>query len=174
MLPDLSDAAPYPLESSYSGVSYTFTTDREIKYLVIFDDRTEEYSTDIIGDSTVYEYQFYPTSNVHDETHDARIMATVMHSISLTLAKTQNVLLYICENTDERGAIRARMFDSLFRKYNGNGFLKIDGVLPESKYNDQTSYVSVIVSENNPYKDKINETFHRVLFGIDISKLPDF
>jgi hypothetical protein len=174
MLPDLSKVIPYPLDTGTDQVSYTFTTDKGIKYLIAFDDKTSDYSSADIGDSIIYEYQFYPTSDIDDEEHDARVMATILNSISLAMSQSHQVLLYICENSDKKGLLRARLFDYIFRRYGGERFIKIDGGIKASKHSDEINYVSVIVSNENRDKDLINYTFQQVLFHVELDKLPRF
>jgi hypothetical protein len=101
-------------------------------------------------------------------------MATVMHSISLAMSQSDRVLLYICENSDRKGATRARLFDYIFHRYGGTEFTKIDGGIKASRNSHDIIYVSVIVNNENPDKDKINYTFQQVLFHVELDKLPRF
>jgi hypothetical protein len=170
MLPDLSSIIPYDLKVAEGDISYTFTTDQGIEYLIVFDDKTSNFTTNDIGNSILYEYQFYPVKDTEREPLDERIMATVMYSITQTMKTSSNVVLYICENSDHKAKVRDRYFDSIFRKYATKELLKIDGTVKASAHTEDLSFISVIVNNDNPDKDKVNYTFQSVLFQSQLRK----
>lgn len=172
MSPDLSDT-PYPLEE-VNAISYSFTTDHNIQYVVGFIDITQQYTKADIGDSVVYEYMFAPVG-VQDRKLpvDTRVMTTVIDSISRAMNRSANVIMYICDYSDGRQNTRAKIFDKSFQKFAGQGLVKIDGMVRVSRYDDIETSASVIMSADNPDKAKIEYTFTEVLFHTDISKDPN-
>jgi hypothetical protein len=174
MLPDLSNLPePYKLESGDERFSYFFVTDSGITYLVNFVDQTKYYPNEKFGDSIVYEFQLINTAPETGK-YDARIMATVVKSIYDTLLNQHNVILYICESSDEKQAARARLFDNWFRVYSGDIADKIDGKIKSSDNDITEEYVSVIINKQNPHSHNIEKTFNIILNNIDQSKNPNF
>lgn len=171
---DHSDTAHYDLIPGSGKISYSFRTVLDVEYYIIFNDTTNTYRPEDIGTSVIYEFEFFPDRDVTDVAHDERVMATILYAIHRTLQAYENIVLYICDNSDGRQTVRARYFNRLFHSNNSVGLNKIDGIVKASPYNEEDRFVSVIYHPANPSAASIQRTFQEVLFHIDMGKNPDW
>lgn len=171
---DLSDELPYDLTPGHGKISYSFRTAIDIEYYIIFNDTSATYDTAAIGASVIYEFEFFPDRDVSDIPHDERVMATILYAIHRTMQAYENVVLYICDNSDGRQQVRARYFNRLFHHNNEIGLQKIDGIVKASPYNEEDRFVSVIYHPSNPSSEILRRTFEEALFHIDLSKTPEW
>jgi hypothetical protein len=151
---DLSKVEPYELKTDATNpnTSFTFTTDYGIDYAIIFEDITDRYTENDIGKSTVLQYEFFKVTG-KDNSYDRRIM------------------VFMCDNADGKANSRARLFHSIFSANNTKNLDKIDGTI---FYKDEITYISFLISSNNPYKEKIDYTFNSNLFKEDLKKSDSF
>jgi len=83
---------------------------------------------------------------------DARILPTVVAIIRDFFIQKEKVLLYVCENKDDKGALPNRKFDQWFRLYNLDNHFKFDFVIT----NGQERYLNSVIGRiDNPYKTEI-------------------
>jgi hypothetical protein len=169
---DLSKVEPYELKTDATNpnTSFTFTTDYGIDYAIIFEDITDRYTENDIGKSTVLQYEFFKVTG-KDNSYDRRIMATIILSISKAMNVSDNVIVFMCDNADGKANSRARLFHSIFSANNTKNLDKIDGTI---FYKDEITYISFLISSNNPYKEKIDYTFNSNLFKEDLKKSDSF
>lgn len=59
---------------------------------------------------------------------DERIGITVVEVFKKFFAKIENVVIYVCDSTDEKHYARKRKFDRWFWKYNDGNIIKEDGI----------------------------------------------
>ncbi len=59
---------------------------------------------------------------------DERIGVTVVEVLRNFFNKIENVIVYVCDNSDERHLARKRKFDLWFWKYNDGNIIKEDGI----------------------------------------------
>jgi hypothetical protein len=158
MLLDLSKfTAPYNI--SVSGNAYTFTTDCGNEYIIRFKDSTPDYQHLDIGDSIIYEYQFFRTCQISDEA-DARISDTILHSLGQAIVNTKVVVYFICDDEDERELIRHKLFNIWYMRYGKNDFIKLDGQI---NYGNGIEYSSVLIHRENPDCEKLIGVFNEML-----------
>jgi hypothetical protein len=146
MLLDLSKLAePYSLKAE--GNSYTFTTESGNQYLINFKDTTADYNQGEIGDSIIYEYQFYRTKCVK-EAFDERVGSTVLYSLNEAIRDNNRIVIYfVCDSQDEREYLRHRLFNLWYKRHGSHYFHILDG---EIKYEGGTEYCSVLIKNENP------------------------
>jgi hypothetical protein len=171
MFPDQSNLPePYEILPGDEKVSYTFLTDNGITYVINLLDITSSYPKEQIGDSVIFEFQFFKVGD--DKDFDTRIMATILSCIDKIMKDIGNVILYICDSTDGKQEFRSKLFGRWFEKYKIDGLHKIDGTVPPNNPYDEQEHVCVIVNENNPCFKNIEYLFNLTLNGIDIGKNP--
>lgn len=81
----------------------------------------------------------------------------------------EKVVTYICDTADGKELARFRKFNIWFTKFNTNFFLKIDKSFYDSKQHI-TYYNSLIIRQDNPYKDEIIEAFDDLIGGFEEDK----
>lgn len=99
------------------------------------------------------------------------------HSLSLTIASIFNdffrdkekVVTYICDTADGKELARFRKFNIWFNKFNTDFFLKVDKSFYDSKQHI-TYYNSLIIRQDNPYKEEIIEAFEDLIGGFEEDK----
>ena len=104
--------------------------------------------------------------------NDRRLQATVYHVISKLLTTHRNVVLYLCDYSDGRGAQRAKLFDTWYKRYCGPETHKLDGMIRERIDSELDIYVSVIINRSNPCFGEVENSFYAALNRIDFDKNP--
>ncbi len=139
------------------NLSYQFTTDQGIVYDASFVDYSflfpefPEFSKD------VYTFNLEVVSgNIYDQAMDAKIAETVIAIFLEFFTARQNVVIYICDTSDERQFVRKRKFDTWFWKYNDGSFVKEDGLAVIS---DIAIYNSLLVHKQHAFLDKVIAAF---------------
>ncbi len=163
----------YPLQTTNPAFSYTFQTLLGAEYgIIIKSSKDQLFLSDFnLGDIEVLEFQFYLVAG-DLATNDIKLQATIIYIIHKLVVERENIIWYICDSADGRGAFRARLFDSWFRKYAVDGVIKMDGSMRESIDSENDLYVSVVINSRNPYKDTITQIFYGAVNQIDFSKNP--
>ena len=77
----------------------------------------------------------------------------------LSLIRKYKMTIYTCETADGKHQARARKFDSWFKDFNPDFFLKIDRFIPDG---DLVYYNSLIIRQDNPFKLQIIEAFEEL------------
>lgn len=173
MFPDQSNL-PEPYEiilGESEKVSYTFQTDNEITYIINLVDITGDYPKDQIGNSVIYEFQFFKVGV--DKGFDVRIMATILDCIRRITDNAENVIVYICDSSDGRQEVRSKLFSRWFEKYKIEGLHKIDGEIEPLNPYDEKEHVCVILNEKNVSFKNIEYLFNLTLNKIHIGKNPN-
>lgn len=116
-------------------------------------------------------YQFYLREITGSSApHDQKIMQTVGAIIEEFFDKNQSVVLYICDNSDGRQAVRDRIFTGWFDIYkNKDNYTLLHG---EAEFDGIGYFTSVIIRNDNPdLQDVINafNEFKQFILG----KYPD-
>jgi hypothetical protein len=101
-----------------------------------FADKTFTFNIDVIGGET------------EAAALDERIGITIVEVFKLFFRKIENVVVYVCDMTDERHLARKRKFDLWFWKYNDGNIIKEDGI---AVIEDTEIYNSLLVHKNNPH-----------------------
>jgi len=138
-------------------LSYQFSTDHGIVYDANFVDYSflfpeyPEFSKD------VYTFNLEVVKgNIYEQAMDAKIAKTVIAIFLTFFNSKQNIVIYICDTTDDRQFARKRKFDTWFWRYNDGSFLKEDGLAVIS---DVPIYNSLLVHKQNKYIDSIIKAF---------------
>ena len=157
--------APYPLERrDGTEVSYSFTTDHGIEYVVRYVYSNDYYFDDSIdiGDTEILEFQFAPVQKGIELINDPRIMETLANSMKKVLEAKKNAILYICDSSDGKQAARSKLFNRWYKNYTWKMIIKHDGKLDDPD-SPEAEFVSLIVNTQNPYSETIIEAFNSVM-----------
>ncbi|WP_155990083.1 DUF6169 family protein [Terrimonas ferruginea] len=99
---------------------------------------------------------------------DPKVGATIAEVIRLFLTEAENVIVYVCDNLDNKQLARKRKFDNWFRQYNDGNYTKynnialIDGVevynsLIVHNQNEQHHLALTAFEEVNRWAEKIEK-----------------
>ncbi len=81
----------------------------------------------------------------------------------------EKVVVFSCDTSDRKQAVRNRKFDSWFLQFNDNTFIKLNGVIED--YDNEIQYfMSLIMKNNNPLKVEIIEAFEELTQGLSDAK----
>lgn len=92
---------------------------------------------------------------------DKNVRKTVFCILEEFFHNNPDYLLYICEYKDDRQEIRNRMFRSWFNSYEYKE--RFFFMSKQTKYQDNETYVSLIVAKNNYMYDEIKGFFDEVV-----------
>ena len=145
----INSKAPYKVMLSKNECFYVFTTDKGIRYVISF---SEEYE---IGGCMSYQFSIDNIEKSHGS-YDKKIKDTIIAIIEDFFIENQDVLLYICDTSDNREAARNRLFLRWFAQYSPDRFTICTA---NSKVEDTEFYMAIIVANNNPKKDSITLDF---------------
>ena len=140
--------SPYPL-SETDELSYEFVTDQGVKYKIYFLDYGSVFDEYLSYHNNIYTFNIdVVETNTEFAITDERIGLTVVYVLKLLFAKIENVIIYVCDNIDERQLARKRKFDLWFWKYSDGTIIKEDGI---AVIEDVEILSSLLINKNNPH-----------------------
>lgn len=145
----INNKAPYKVSISRNECFYVFTTDQGIIYSISF---SEEYE---IGGCLSYQFSIDNIAREHGS-YDGKIKDTIIAIIEDFFLENQDVLLYICDTSDNREAARNRLFLRWFEQYSLGKFTICTA---NSKVEDTYFYMAIIIANDNPQKDSVTLDF---------------
>ena len=116
---------PYPIIEQADG-TFRFTTDYSIEFSVAFLDASYHFENLTIPNGNIVEFSFEPLSKPEQLPKDGRVSATILKILNSFFGNSQNVLLYVCESTDNKQLARKRTFDRWFDSQKVNSLEKYD------------------------------------------------
>lgn len=102
---------PYPVflqHHTARSLEYVFQTRNGTKYFIGFKHAPYYFRTSCKPCQSVYEVSFTPDN--FSTSHDYRVKPTIVHTILNFLQQHRAPVLYVCDNTDNKEASRARLF----------------------------------------------------------------
>lgn len=125
---------PYEITSDEDG--YKFTTDQGIEYRIVFEDLNSIFYEYPTLHGRVFSYAFFPTQKLSREGRrkDLRIKITIAHSIQEFFETRDNLIVFVCDSTDNRDLCRKRLFDLWFEELNPGSLEKYDGYVGKDDY----------------------------------------
>lgn len=142
--------SPYKVSLKDNG-SLSFCTQYGSVYEVGF---VEDYT---FMDENAYQFFIIEVEGNHSAKDDL-IRKTIWIIIETFFSENNPVVLYICDMSDGKQAVRNRLFSMWYHKYeNKNNFtyLSTNVNIEETAY-----YASVIVKNSNPQLEEIKESFN--------------
>jgi Family of unknown function (DUF6169) len=153
-----SNLQPYPL-LSINDFTYSFITDGDIEYYCSF----VSYSAYFPGYPEIaphiYAFNLYPRDrSAKAKSSDRRIADTVITIVAEFLEAQNNAVVYVCDNTDGKEAVRARKFKSWFDYYNhpSHQIIQFNNTLTVSGI---TIYCAMLLHRKNKRKKEFSSAF---------------
>jgi Family of unknown function (DUF6169) len=162
---------PYNYRIDESDVNtYLFETSHQIGYAIKFKP-TGYIFEGYVWSYYCYEYIIEVKYNPTDKNPplDISFSLTVASIFNDFFKDKENVVTYICDTADGKELARFRKFSIWFNKFNTDLFLKIDKSFWDVKQNT-TYYNSLIIRQDNPYKEEIIEAFEDLIGGFEEDK----
>lgn len=146
----INERSPYKVIPAEED-SFLFITKNGIKYSVGF---VNDFS---FLDEGVYQFFISNVEHKHDA-EDADVFLTIKIVIEEFFAQNQAVMLYICDNMDDRQAYRDRLFRIWFNTYveNTSYTMYNDHVLVDNiRY-----FASILLRKDHPKHNEVIALFH--------------
>lgn len=146
----INQQSPYEVHSLGGGL--VFSTESGVEYSVHF---TEEFA---IGECDTYQFMFSKLTKDHVP-FDLKISQTLIVIIEEFFRANHNVLLYICDTSDNREASRNRFFANWFRRFAERGAYEFRSA--NSSIEGEGFYAAIIVERSNPKLQAVLEDFDK-------------
>jgi len=88
---------------------------------------------------------------------DDKVGETVVEIFKRFFESNDNVVIYVCDSSDDRHFARKRKFDWWFWKYNDGSIVKVDGVAVIANFE---IYNSLLIHRENKLADKKINAFN--------------
>ena len=150
----INEIAPYTVYHDEAKADYyLFETDQKIVYAISF---SEEFE---IGGCMSYQFSIGNENNSHGSM-DMKIRKTIIAIIRNFFELNQNVLLYLCDNSDHREKARAKLFLKWFNDSNAPQRYTIR--TSNATIEEQGIYTAIIVENSNPLLQDIIREFNTI------------
>lgn len=149
----INEKAAYTVYTTTSKQDFSFLTEQGIQYAISF---MEEFE---IGGCMSYQFCI----NNHNKKHgsyDSKVQTTILCIIEEFFAKNSNILLYICDTSDNKEAARNRLFLRWFREYAIPNEYTI--CTANSQVEGEYYYTAIIIENKNPLKEQIIADFSKI------------
>jgi Family of unknown function (DUF6169) len=151
--------------------SFYFETSSKIIYEVKFKPTDYFFRSNSTFASETYEFvievEYNPTEKL--PLGDPLIPPTVATILYDFFRQKERIVIYTCETKDRKHHARFRKFEQWFRAFNDDTFLKIDCPINDPKAN-LVYYNSLIIKQNNPFKNDIIVAFRQAIHGLNDGK----
>ncbi len=149
--------------------SYIFKTEYEIRYEIKFVPSGYIWETDPFFKDFTFEFIIAILENNTGKNPplDKKIPDTIALIFKDFFTNKRNIVVYICDSSDNKQAIRFRKFNTWFHHYKGMNFMKLDLPIPE---NDETIFTSLIMRLDNPNKGIIMVEFDKLAYDLTENK----
>ncbi len=151
--------------------TYVFDTDFDITYEIKFvpSGYIWEPSTPFFKDNT-YEFIIAILENNTGKNPplDKKLPDTIALIFKDFFTDKRNLVVYICDSSDNKQAIRFRKFNTWFHQFKGMNFMKLDLPIPEAK--GTTIFTSLIMRLDNPNKGTIMVEFDKLAYDLTENK----
>lgn len=162
MTEELNLPCLYKVKLDTTTQTYSFTTENLIEYQLVFIDSSSYFSGTSSEDfvSKVYSLNIDKLSD-NKAVYDPVVQETVECIVSHFFEDSENSLLYVCDNTDNKQEARKRKFNKWFNDYElKSEFIKLDEVIetPEGIHN-----ISMIFHQYNPFKKYLEIAYYEAV-----------
>lgn len=152
---------PYKTTLLKPGYHYIIT-DKGIEYVcffVLFDYFFKDYPT-IASKVFAFNIELLNKEDIENQKGtDKRLALTVVSLIKEFLSSKINAVVYVCDNTDERHAVRFRKFTAWFDSPDENDFIQVTGYL--NAYGTEY-YSALLVHKDNKLKNSFIRAFQEL------------
>ncbi len=140
--------APYPVEPIKHG--FTFETIAGIHYEITFEEDQP------IGECETYQFIIDKIESERSP-HDANVEQTILTILDEFFIENLDVLLYLCDTSDDRQAGRNRLFLTWFKRNASPDRFTIRTA--DTEVEGMRIYAAIIVENRNPKLQAITEDF---------------
>lgn len=141
---------------------YHFTTDRDIEYVCFFasfDYFFKDYPS-IASKVFAFNIELINKADIEKQKGtDKRLVATIVKLVKEFLSAKVNAVVYVCDNADERHAVRFRKFTSWFETPDGDDFIQVTGYL--NAYGAEY-YSALLLHKDNKLKNTFIRAFQEL------------
>ncbi|GGD81822.1 hypothetical protein GCM10011514_52360 [Emticicia aquatilis] len=130
---------------------YQFVNDFGVIYQVYFTIGAD-YFPDTYFKNYLKTFGFLPISST-DFSFDKKTSETIIYILADFLSQGDYIVMFVCDEKDNKQSVRNRLFNTWFKKYNDGSFDKFDLVF------EKTTFVSAIISKNNPFYIDFKNSF---------------
>lgn len=148
-LEKINSSAPYQVYGVNED-SYTFVTEQGVQYAISF---IEEFE---LGGCMSYQFSIHNKNKLHGS-YDMNIRQTIIAIIEEFFPENLNVLLYICDTSDNREEARNRLFIQWFKKFADPSHYTICSA--DTVVEQQGFYTAIIVENRNPKLESIKQDY---------------
>lgn len=137
---------------------YVFSTTQGYTYNIFFKPSGYVFAKHPVFADDTFEFVISLTNGPADSLplSDPLIEPTIVKIFQDFFARRGVVVVYICDSSDNRQAVRHRMFNRWFDRYKHLGFVKFDAQLLDPS---STIYTSVMVHRSYPHRTAVFEAF---------------
>ncbi|MCM1219233.1 MAG: DUF6169 family protein [Lachnospiraceae bacterium] len=140
----------HPYEYKLKGEVYVFTTIQGYEYSAYFIAMNSITEID-----NLYQFSFESCEDIHN-CYDSRVADTICTILNDFFKKNNNALIIVCDDTDNRGAARKRLFQQWYLRVQNNLINKYDKQFRSADYD---IYASLLIHKDNADSPKILEVF---------------
>lgn len=161
---------PYPFRFvGGKNNNYLFDTDSGITYEIKFVPSGYIWETNPFFKDFTFEFIIAILENNTGKNPplDKKIPDTIALIFKDFFTDKRNIVVYICDSSDNKQAIRFRKFNTWFHQYKGMNFMKLDLPIPEG---DVTIFTSLIMRFDNPNKGTIMVEFDKLAYDLTENK----
>lgn len=130
---------------------FRFINSIGIEYQVYFSDGSSYFEKQYFS-KHLNVFGFKPLSSTNFN-YDNRVAETLIYILYKNLIQNESIILFVCDEKDNRQINRNRLFNLWFNKYNDGSFNKFDLVF------ENTTFVSAIISRENPFYIDFQHSF---------------
>lgn len=138
------------------SLSYEFTTDDTIKYIITFID----YAQVIEVQFPFYAFGIERYPENERSISNNKVRNTVIYILSKFFSNNQNALVAIYDSLDGKQMFRKRLFDRWYHLFNDGSVSKVEGCFNSC---EEETYAIVIYSNRNNNIDIIKEKFNYLI-----------
>lgn len=143
--------------------TYNFPTKNDILYRVAF--VVDETFSTISGEDIPNIYQLIIEKATDElEPFDTKVSKTIEHIVERFFQKTENALIYVCSDEDERARIRHEIFDRWYQNSDYKDWIvKIDNIMKFNIKNEiQKLYTSFLFHKQNSNYEKLIQIYTQI------------
>lgn len=140
--------APYKVEAIKNG--FTFQTEIGCHYEIVFEEDNP------IGGCETWQFIIDKVDDKH-QAHDPKVEQTILTILEEFFRERLDVLLYLCDTSDDRQAGRNRLFLTWFKRNADPGRFTIHTA--DTVVEGMHIYAAIIVENRNPKLQYVTEDF---------------
>lgn len=143
--------SPYNIEKSISDGMFKFITDFGVEYSIGF------LPDDIIQAAESYEF-IIANTNHKPSPNDHKVQDTIIAFIDGFFSQNNFPILYLCETSDGKQAMRNRLFQHWFSQYDKQGeFMFLSSSIVDLE--GVTNYATLVIKNDHPKLREVIDEF---------------